>query len=433
MRILFLEHFSRQDLDSLVTEIRRRGPGWSWRVVPWQQLRMEAVRHLPDPDRFTFEDYSRPELQPRWAAHARHLEAVFEELYARWPFDAFVAPSDLFYYVRGAAAACERLGVPFVVVQKETTVSPGTMEKETVLLRDHIPFLAHHMTVCSERHRDYWVEAGADPERISVTGQPRFDTYATAAAPRRAGGRCLLFLSYHLYAYAEAVTGELDVWRTLHSQTEQGLWQLAERGWEIVIKPHPQQPGWPAEVRRMRAALDRGLRRRVRFAQPTADTRDLILSADAVVGFQSTALFEAMIAGRPVIYTAWDPRVRQLREELIPIHTYGDTIEIVEDRDDFVTTVERAPAYPRGSEGWLRRAEIFVEELGPVDGRSSERVLDRIRTESERFARSRSQDVAERRARLEQSRPPLRLRTRGAVALQRARHRLNERFPRLNR
>lgn len=431
MRILFLEHFSRQDLDSLVSEIRRRRDGWRWRELPWQALRLQALKNLPDPDQLAFEDYSRPELQPHWAAHARHLETVFEELYSRWQFDAFVAPSDIFYYVRGAAAACERLGIPFVVVQKETTVSPGTMAKETVMLRDHVPFLAHHMTVCSDRHRDYWLATGADPARISVTGQPRFDAYF-APQPPREGRRRLLFLSYHLYAYAEAVTGELDIWRNLHTQTEAGLWELARRGWEIVIKPHPQQPNWPAEVRRMRAGLGRSARH-VRFARLTADTRDLILEADAVVGFQSTALLEAMIAGKPVVYTGWDPRLPELEGQLIPFHTYGDVIEIVENPDQLVATVEGAPRYERGTEEWDRRAEIFVEELGPVDGRSSARVLDRIEAE---VAAMRSTSTAEQltlRERLQGTRAPRRLRDERRVLVQRLRHYFSERFPRLNR
>jgi hypothetical protein len=427
MNVLFLEHFSRQDLDSLIGELRANRPGWTWSVLPWQRLRMEALKNLPDPDSLVFEDYTRPELQEAWAAHARHLETVFEELYARQPFDVFVAPSDLFYYVRGAAAACERLSVPFVVVQKETTVSPGTMETETQVLRRHVPFLAHHMTVCSERHRDYWLAAGADPDRISVTGQPRFDWYATV--PERPQGKKLLFLSYHLYAYAEAITGELNIWRELHAQTEAQLWELARRGWEIVVKPHPQQPNWGAEVRRMRSEMPPGVRRRVRFARYTEDTRRLIGETDAVVGFQTTALLEAMIAGRPVVYTGWDVRAHELQDALIPFHTYGDVIELVQNADELADTVERAPAYPRGTAGWERRHEIFVEELGPVDGRSSERVLDRLELEVAALAAVRTEAQQALRERAARARPPRRLRETLSLRLLRLRHKLAERFP----
>ena len=42
------------------------------------------------------------------------------------------------------------------------------------------------------------------------------------------------------------------------------------------------------------------------MVDPQADVRPLIVAADVTVGFQSTALLEAMLAGRPVLYTGWD-------------------------------------------------------------------------------------------------------------------------------
>src|SRR5262249_36623418 len=150
----------------------------------------------------------------------------------------FVVPSDIFFYVRSSPDACHRLGVPFFVAQKETTIAEYTMVEFAEEVRRYAPPLHDHMTACSERHKDYSVRTGADPATITVTGHPRFDFYAKL--PERPPGRTILFLSYHLGAYHRD-EGIRPVWQTLHDSTEAALHELAREGWRVLVKPHPQQ------------------------------------------------------------------------------------------------------------------------------------------------------------------------------------------------
>jgi hypothetical protein len=428
MRLLLLEHFSKQDIDGLQNAIAAGGRPIETRVMSYQRLRHEVLKVIPDADDLQLEDYPLPERQAGWKAYERHLEGVFEELYAEWPFEAFVTPSDIFPYVRMAKAACQRLGVPFIVVQKETTVAEGTMEEETVLIRDYTPFAAHHMTVCSERHREYWVRSGTDPAVISVTGQPRFDFYANTPTP--SSERRLLFFSYHLYAYAEVLTGEMSIWRQLHGQTERQLWKLAEEGWHVAIKPHPQQPNWCEEMRRMLADVPDSARKRVSFVPKQADTRKLIADANVIVGFQTTALLEAMLAGRPTVYTGWDDRAIELQAKLIPFHDWGEIIDLVPAEDALVDVVRSARAFPPGTPEWERRRDIFEEQLGPVDGQCSARTLDAIAEQVSRFAAERTPEQARVRAHARARRPlPTRLTDRARIATRVALDRVNNRYP----
>jgi hypothetical protein len=428
MRLLLLEHYSKQDIDGLQKAIAADPRAIEARVMSYQRLRHEVLKVIPDADDIQLEDYPLPERQAGWKAYERHLEGVFEELYAEWPFDAFVTPSDIFPYVRVAKWACQRLGVPFIVVQKETTVAEGTMEEETVLIRDYTPFAGHHMTVCSERHREYWLRAGTDPALISVTGQPRFDFYANTPPP--SGERTLLFFSYHLYAYAEVLTGEMTIWRKLHDETERQLWKLAEEGWQVAIKPHPQQPNWCAEMRRMLDEMPESARKRVTFVPKLADTRKLIADASVIVGFQTTALLEAMLAGRPTVYTGWDERAIQHQAKLIPFHDWGELIDLVPTEDDLADVVRSARAFGPGTPEWERRRDIFVEQLGPVDGRCGARTLDAIAEQVELFAAERTPEQAQVRADARARRPlATRLAERAQVATRVALDRVNNRYP----
>src|SRR5262249_48652407 len=154
------------------------------------------------------------------------------------------------------------------------------------------------MTVCSERHREFWMRAGADGDRVEVTGQPRFDVYATPSPRATRGVPRVLLLTYLLDAYVPGVgrgSGQ-RTWEPMLDETEHALVESVRSGdCELVVKFHPQQPRTSEVARVSRIAKDL-LGSSVRIADPEADTRGLILDADIVVGFQTTALYESVAA-----------------------------------------------------------------------------------------------------------------------------------------
>jgi hypothetical protein len=420
MRLLILDHHFDQDVSALLSE---GGEDVEARIVSYDLFRSEAMRVFPEEVATGLEAYAAPELEPRRREWARRLGALLEEQFARRAFDAFVAPSDVFFYVREAPAACHRLGVPFFVAQKETTISPETMRAHAERVREHARPVADRMTVCSEHHRRFWLRAGADPDTVVVTGQPRFDFYAGLGPERvEAGygdeGPVALFFSYQADAYHPDEGEGRPVWAGLHAQTEAGLWDLVARGWRVLVKPHPQQD-WSAERRRISRAVGDELGRRVFLVDPREDARRLVAGADVVVGFQTTALLESMVAGRPVVYTGWDPEARRLREGLIPFDEWGDAITVVESAGALADAVEAARR--NGSKDAARAREIAVEYLGPVDGRASRRTLDELAGCVRRFERKRTPEVRERRAAAGARRPPLALGRKARGGLRRIR------------
>jgi hypothetical protein len=200
-------------------------------------------------------------------------------------------------------------------VQKETTISPYTMQVHSKTIGTHYPFVSDYMTVCSARQKQFWTNAGAPADKIEITGQPRFDFYhqpdrwqplEALGTPKLPGRKRILMLSYMLGAYipiADFESGKLS-WAPLRNQTEDVLLELVQRGdYQLLVKPHPQQA--LADV----AAIEKKLARASRVAgdallvPASADTRHLLAAADVIVGFQTTALLEALLLDRNVIYT----------------------------------------------------------------------------------------------------------------------------------
>jgi hypothetical protein len=389
VNVLVMNHSFEHDIAAL----EAASPDWHWRVVGLDLFAREATRIMGPEVTEDLGAYARPHLADRRAAYRERLAQLLEDLYLEHPFDLFIAPSDSYFYLRDAPAACDRLGVPFVVVQKETTIAPWNMDVGALALRDHAPLVARHMTVCSERHRQYWERAGASPERMTVTGQPRFDFYAETprvTLPYGSDGPVVLFFSYLPDFYQVGIVGSdaTPIWHDLRERTEDELWKLAADGYRVLVKPHPLQP-FGAEERRIRARVGSLYGTKVFTVDGAVDSRWLIAGSDVAVGFQSTVIIEAMVAGLPTLYTFWDPECRRIEGTLTPYHEWGDLIDVVRDADAFGDTVRAAEPAKPGSERWKARRHLGEVHLGPLDGRSSERTVRVLAEQVHAFRRER--------------------------------------------
>lgn len=371
VRVLALDHYFDQDLRALEAH-----PRLEVRRFPYRRLRAPAMRIMGSQVAHGLRAYNQPGIAAARNRYVAWLAREVERLYLERGFDVLVLPSDTFFYVRALPAAAHRLGLPVVVVQKETTVSQATMQNFSSELSAEAPFISDFMTVCSDRQREFWIRAGADESRIAVTGQPRFDVYASTAPAPRSSPLRVLFLTYALDAYVPgAGRGKgLRTWEPLRDETETALVDLARAGAsEVVVKCHPQQDR--RDVARNLAALaGPAWNRGVSLARQDADTRELIIGADVVVGFQTTALYEAVAARRPVIYAAWGDAYERYRGGLIPFHEAPrDCVRHASSRDMLVAMLTDGPAPPAsGCAAWYEMA------LGHVDGQATDRVAERL-------------------------------------------------------
>lgn len=421
MRFLVLDHYFLQDIGSLTAAA---GDEISFDVMPFEDLRAEALRVFPIEVATGLEAFARPDLEDARRRYAEILREILEDRFTRSPFDAVVLPSDTFFYVRAAPDVAHALGVPVVVVQKETTISDHTMRVHSESVRRYAPPLADRMTVCSERQQEFWLRAGADPATLAVTGQPRFDYYLQPSAwPAPAqDGPTVLFLSYSVDAYHPEEGGSANPWESLHRQTEAGLHDLARRGWRVLIKPHPQQS--PEHVRAWRERAGELWDQSVLFVDPGTDVRELIVTADVVVGFQSTALLEAMVAGRPTVYTGWDERAIEMGGDLIPFQDWDGEIAVLRTPDALAPAVAslRGRRFDDGIQA--RRRAIAERYLGPLDGGACDRVLAILAADAAEWARRRGAAETALRRRLTSRRPPLRLSRRTRAGLRTTRRRV---------
>ncbi|MCJ7766973.1 CDP-glycerol glycerophosphotransferase family protein [Candidatus Bathyarchaeota archaeon] len=391
MNVLVIDHYFAQDIEAFLNADQHR----FW-VLPYSYFSRSAQEIFPEPVFVGLEAYYRPEYSEARAQYADLIRVRLHQLYMMFPFDVVLAPSDTFFWIRAVILAAQELDIPFVVLQKEATIPTGWMDgpaKEWGLLS---PFIADQMLVSSEHHKEFWINSGTDPRKITVTGQPRFDFYRQPSLWKTwedmglklgENRRNILFLTYDVHAYLPYIVRDgMTPWEQLRSESENALLSLAnQENFNLLLKAHPQ----PAEDQ-SHHLKELAANPHVFLLDPKGDTRQFIVNADVVVGFQTTAMFEAVAARKPTIYTFWTEPVVKLAGDLIPFHDAHPAIHIARSPEELCKLVRKtAGLSPSPTEVHVGE-EFFEKYLGPIDGHSTERcikMLEKFNAES-RFRRN---------------------------------------------
>ena len=332
------------------------------------------------------------------------LKQTWRHLMQSHPVHAVVTGNFAYYAERELAAALEELGTPFVAMHKENLKSPGRIDFSRTIYRDRRGrFTGRRILVYNQREAQLQIDSGViDPGRVTVCGMPRLDrihewrrkkqTLPTSDARPR-----ILFFSFTgsavlpriprrsdagFDANAEALSGDLRTlsWSQLAEKTHQAIRRLAEENPEIdVFVKSKIRMRERREMHRMLGAAD-GLPRNLIMVEG-GDPLDLIIGADVVCGFNSTALLESLAAGKPVVI----PRFAEaLRDEMQPyIVNLEDAVDYAESPDMLVTRLRTHALEERRNTPDLdeSRQRVLQSWTGNPDGFSGKRVRDAIRAE----------------------------------------------------
>ena len=386
MKFLIFDHFFQQDIEAL----RVVATGHQLRVFQASVLSDIARKYLPawafgsfDPQGFARTDYVKA-----YQHYEEKSREVLHDLYLTFPFDAVIAPSDVFPYIRPWVTQTHELGLPFIVLQKETTVMPLFMIENARAIGQVFPFIGDLMLVCSERLKQFWLNTGAVADKIVVTGQPRFDfyrcperwqTWAELGLQIPVERPTILFLSYDVGITYAIGSDSAPTWMQLRTETEMTLIDMARQSrFNVLIKPHPQQQGFHDYQEKLRKMAGPLWGKTVQFISGLSDARQLITNADVIVGFQTTGLIEAMAAGKKPVYTFWTEPAMRVADDLIPFHQMEDVLSIAHSPQELESLLlsERENVFTE--EQTRRRLHLVEEHLGPLDGHASERCLKLI-------------------------------------------------------
>jgi len=227
-----------------------------------------------------------------------------------------------------------------------------------------LPVMARTVAAWSDASRDWFIAHGTAPAAVTITGNPRLDEFwngtagGTAAPVAGVSGlvgrpRVLLALS----------PGDPTVNAAVLHLALDGLASLP--GACMVAKLHPGQGDW-GFVKGILAGHPAGRRTRVLRREPLYP---LLGWADVTLLHRSTVAVESLAAGTPVglLGTTDAPGGAdlELADLRLPHAGGGDSVA------DLITSLGSSP------EGYFSdRSAALRRIVGPLDGRSSERVAE---------------------------------------------------------
>ena len=253
------------------------------------------------------------------------------------PTDAVISANFGYFAQREFGAALKQAGTPLIVLHKENVKSPDRVKYWDPIYRTRGSFEGSKILVYNETERSLQIETGvAEPDQIVVTGMPRLDRIHgwrlshTGAHNGPAPPTVLLFSFWRkekLTATERVTADRIRVddaddewsglsWNELCEQTHRAIVEVARRrpDAQVVIKTK-------AHSRRVEDVLEiltesgTDLPPNLKLVSG-GDPFPLIKESSVVVGFNTTALLEALAAGKPVIVPnfaeATDERMRPL-------------------------------------------------------------------------------------------------------------------------
>ena len=246
--------------------------------------------------------------------------------------DACVTGNFSYYAEQELAAAMEAAGTAFVALHKENLKTPGLEPLYEDIYRTRKgPFLGRAISTYNEIERGIQARAGTFPaERIHVVGMPRLDdihAWRRAHAGQDASTDprpTVLFMSFNEktgspYIGRKTAQGQESLapdlesvrWNDLVRDAHGAVAELARRHPDLRVIIKTKDHAWAM------GALQRGLGED--FQSPAnleivsgGDPFALITACDVLCGFNSTSLFEALAAAKPIVVPhfaeAADPR-----------------------------------------------------------------------------------------------------------------------------
>lgn len=351
---------------------------------------------------FSLEDNNyisdQPEVEASKEAYRSFMRDLWQRLQPFYRFDAVLSGNFAYYADHEFAAALEDLGVPFIVLQKENLKTPGFMGFFSFLYRERRgPFLGREILVYNDIERRLEIDSGVVPEeRVSIVGMPRLDRlHRMRRNGRREMGRpVVLFFSFApktglpllvrksgsgISGNYERLSGDVEMlnWERLCRGCHRAIIRLAREnpGIDVLIKSKIRD----REKSAMREMLgsDEELPPNVKIVVG-GDPFRLIESSQVVCGFNTTALFEALAAGRPVVVPLFE---EALERTLVPyIVDMGAAVDYARSPDELVEILARHAQNPRETAISLsdEKKKVLDKWVGNVDGQSGERVRDTV-------------------------------------------------------
>ncbi len=337
-------------------------------------------------------EYSKSKYEKEKQRYRALCKQIIQGIHDRWRIDAIVSGSAGDTWCKEAIVAARELGIPWVVLHREAVVLPANFDYMPDHFKRYYPFDVDLYLTASQDHAALFHACGLDWDRLRIVGEPRSDFWS---APDLWKSRrevhpdiqedkiLLLYFGFGPLTYLGKTRfpHEQRDWRNLVIDHERILTEIAatySERLQIVWKGGHTGDVNSALGQRLQ---DRGIEN-VLLLSSAYSAQELLTNADIIVGFQSTALLEAMFTSRPIVYGGWGELHDELVDRLLPLHQTPAVIH-AKSADGMLQALtgllDGGPPFQVGQDVLDARKEFKERYFHKPDGNVGKRILEEIR------------------------------------------------------
>ncbi|RKE72310.1 hypothetical protein DFP91_0173 [Pseudorhodoplanes sinuspersici] len=325
------------------------------------------------------------------------LRRLFKALSHFRQIDAVVTGNFGYRAERELATAMSELRIPFIALHKENLKTPGRVTFfEHIYKERRGAFTGHSILVYNQIEKDLQLRAGvAATTQIQIIGMPRLDrihSWRRSNTGTTAPRKILFFLFSPLTGMPRivrkgATTGEVYLeddgieegensisLDTLCTETCLTILKLARENpdIEVVVKTKGRQRDIVESIRPFGLNDEQPVLSNLRVIH-SGDVLPLIAEASVVCGFNSTALLEAVAAGKPVVLPWFAEAERaDVNPYVIDLRPLGDVVHSPVELHDLLIKYARSPR-PVPAQLGANETATLEHWTGNVDGCAGER------------------------------------------------------------
>ena len=375
--VLIINHFFDQDIEALL--MANEEEDFVFKIVEPRKMFAPIISLFPKSIRIAEIPYDDDSVEIERQKSRKLSELIFNFVHKRFPFECIITPSDLFYWLREFIDVADKMGIPTIVIDKEGTISPYYFKNHTENIKKLFPPIGDKFIVWSENKRDFWINTGVKKEEIEIVGQLRSDLLKTLKKKKlnlftdEKNKPLIVFFTYMLDAYIpkKFYHEEHFSWKELRNESHDILKKIAIKYENInfVIKCHPQQLDIESIKREFQSFKN------VKVLAGASISNQLLMNADLVLGFQTTALIEAVALEKPTIYTFFSKSVEKFQDGILPFHEY-DAFRVARSKEELNAMIEDFIEKDFKNEmNKESRERLLKKYLNNPDGNVGKRVL----------------------------------------------------------
>ena len=340
--------------------------------------------------------------------YRKFLEKIWKHFREAKAIDVVLAGNFSYFHQREFGAALKETGTPFIIIHKENVRPPKRIKEywSHLYKMRRGPFSGRKILVYNNMERELEISSGvAKPRGVIVTGMPRLDRMHRSR--REHAGEMfmstrpqVLFFAFSrddkLTAPGRKVSvgagkGHYQIDGEWGSLNWDGVWAETNRAIVQIARDHPEY--------RVIIKVKEPFRKRKQSALPEflftdgedlpsnlkivfgGDPFDLITASNIIIGFNTTALLEAIAAGKPVIVPRFMETADPARRDLII--DLGDAVDYAHSPMELVELICRYAKQPAKVSLNLpsKSSRILRHWVGNDDGAAGRRVLEAVNNE----------------------------------------------------